>query len=239
MVFTSASIQIILHQHLSNIIYHIISYNNKTLKWIISLIWYSFQILFSPLYCVLCNEMKKTRSHLHIFFKINKLTHHYFKSLSFICNSWNDNVIFLFFDPVRFSSAQTGIIYSLSPLRCHTSFPLCQDERATSASSFSNALSRRLPPRTKIKVLNLYHYHRLPYSDRPTHTLYYSKNVISILVTPLTPQPCIHFVSSLARAPRRWSCIYHHRSLLLPFHAYCPSAQRHPRWRTSRPSFAF
>jgi hypothetical protein len=43
------SSQVMPHQHLSNIICHIILHNNITLKWFISLIWYPFKILFSPL----------------------------------------------------------------------------------------------------------------------------------------------------------------------------------------------
>jgi hypothetical protein len=43
---------------LPNIICHIILHNNKNLKWFISLIWYLFKILFSPLCSTWWDEQK-------------------------------------------------------------------------------------------------------------------------------------------------------------------------------------
>jgi hypothetical protein len=132
-------------QHPSNIMCHIILYNNKTLKWFISLIWYHLKFPFH--YCVLRDEMNKTRSHMHIFLK-NKLTHHCFKSLSSICSSWIDRVNFLHFWPNKIHVSPTGVVSFLSPPRCHlssdrhrraialfhTSIPWSQDELVASAS---------------------------------------------------------------------------------------------------------
>jgi hypothetical protein len=74
--------------------------------------------------------------------------------------------------------------------------------------------------------------------DSPTITLHCYKKVISILPTLPITQPHLHFASSLARASHHRSSTRRHRSLSLSSHAHHLSAQRHPRWWTSRPSFA-
>jgi hypothetical protein len=71
----------------------------------------------------------------------------------------------------------------------------------------------QLPPSTAIKI-----------SSQP-------------LITLLTTQLCLHFASSLARAPRHQSSTRRCYSLSLLSHTHCPSAQWHPRWWTSQPSF--
>jgi hypothetical protein len=129
-------------------------------------------------------------------------------------------------------------VFSLSPPRyclsfgqrhhiivlCHASFPLSQDELAASASSFGNALSCRLPSRTKIEALNLHHRRRLHFSDHRTPTIHCYKKIISILVTLPTTQPHLHFASFLARAPRHRSFTRRHRSLSPLSHVYRSSA---------------
>jgi hypothetical protein len=183
--------------------------------------------------------MNKTRWHFHIFLK-NKLTHRCIKSVHLYQLNWPYEFS-LFFGPVRFASAQLA---SLSPpwcrlssdwqhhtvAPCHIFFPLSQDELAAPASSFSNALSHRLPPRAEIEVLNLHH-HRRPLSlDRPTHTIHCYKKTISILITLPTTQLHLNFGSSIARASRHQSPTSCRRSLSLPSHAHRPFAQWHPRW---------
>jgi hypothetical protein len=162
------------HQHLSNIICHIILYNNKTLKWFISLIWYPFKILFSPLYYTQWDKQNQI-SFAYVFLK-NKLTHPCFKSQSSICTTYRPCVFFSFFRAVRFELAQLVSSPPFSPPRCylfsgwrrhtaapyHTSFPFSQDELVASASSSDNASSRRLPSRAETEALNPHHRHRLP-----------------------------------------------------------------------------
>jgi hypothetical protein len=80
---------------------------------------------------------------------------------------------------------------------------------------------------------------QLPSSDRPTPTFHCYKKIISILITLPTTQPRLHFVSSLARAPRHQSFTRRHHYLSLPSHTHHSSTQRHPQWWTSQPSFAF
>jgi hypothetical protein len=91
----------------------------------------------------------------------------------------------------------TGVVSSLSPLRCrlsscrcrhvaascHTSFPWSQDKLVASASSYGNTLSYCLPSRTEIEALNLHHRRGPPSSDRSTPTLHCYKKVISTLPT--------------------------------------------------------
>jgi hypothetical protein len=108
-------------------------------------------------------------------------------------------------------------------------FPVEQDEFVASASSSNNALSHRLSSQAEIKVLNLHHRRRLLSSDRSTPTLHCYKKIISTLTTLSTNQLCLHFVSSLARAPRHRSSTRRHRSLSLMSHAHHPSAQQDPR----------
>jgi hypothetical protein len=64
----------------------------------------------------------------------------------------------------------------------------------------------------------------------------YPLGITRLLSTPT--QSRLHFASSLARAPHH-RCSTHRRLFLSPLsHAYHPSAQWHPRWWPSRPSFA-
>jgi hypothetical protein len=154
-----------------------------------------------------------------ICFKKNKLTYYWFKSSPSICTSWIDHMDFIYFWPNKIHVNPTGVVSSLSPPRCrlsfgrcchavtpcHASFPLSQDELAVSTSSSGNALSRRLPSQVKTEALNLHHRRRLPSSDCPTPILHCYKKIISILATLPATQPCLHFASSLSRAP-------HHRS---------------------------
>jgi hypothetical protein len=72
-----------------------------------------------------------------------------------------------------------------------------------------------------------------------TPTLHCYKKVNSTLVTLATTQPRLHFASYLTRAPHRQSSTRRHGSLSLSSHTHHPFTQRHPRWRTSRPYFAF
>jgi hypothetical protein len=106
---------------------------------------------------------------------------------------------------------------------CHASFPLSQNKFAVSASSFDNALSRRLPSRIKTKVLNLHHHCRLSYPYRSTPILHCYKKIISILITLFIIQPCLYFTSSLARASRHRSFTRRCRSFSPLSHAYRPS----------------
>jgi hypothetical protein len=158
----------------------------------------------------------------------------------------------LFFGP-KIHVSPTSVVSSLSPLwcrlsssrchhaaaPCHASFPLSQDELAAFASSSENALSHCLPSRAETEALNLHQYCMLPSPDRWTPTLHCYKKIISILATLPTTQPRLYFASSLARTPRHRSST-HRRSSLSPLsYTHRPSAQRYPRWWTSRPSFTF
>jgi hypothetical protein len=58
-------------------------------------------------------------------------------------------------------------------------------------------------------------------------TLHCYKNAISTLDTLSITQSCLHFASSLARAPHHWSSTRRCRSLLPSSHANHPSTQRH------------
>jgi hypothetical protein len=160
--------------------------------------------------------------------------------------------IFFIFWSTKISVNPTCIFSSLSPqcrlspvrrrhtvAPCHTYFPLSQYELAASASSSDNALSHRLPSRTKTEALNLYHRCRLPSLDHPTLTLHCYKKIISNLVTLLTTQSHLHFAFYLAKASCHWSSTHRRHSLSLLSDVYRPSAQRHSWWQTSRPSFAF
>jgi hypothetical protein len=134
---------------------------------------------------------------------------------------------------------------------CHTSFPWSQDELANSAPSSNNALSRHLPSRAEIEVLNPHphrrppspalshrlpsraeievlnpHPHRQPPSpDSPPPTLQCYKKVISTLITVPTTRPHLHFTSSLARAPCYQSSTRRRHSLSPPSYVHRPSAQ--------------
>jgi hypothetical protein len=161
-------------------------------------------------------------------------------------------VDFLYFQSSKICFSPTGVVSSLFPPRCHlssgrrhhavmlchASFPLSQDELADSALSSGNALSRRPPPsRDETEALNPHHHLRPLSLDRPILTLHYYKKIISILITLHTTQSCLYFISSLARAPRHRSSTCHCCSLSPLLHVHHLSAQRHPRCRTSRPSF--
>jgi hypothetical protein len=161
--------------------------------------------------------------------------------------------IFFIFRSSKIRIIATGVVSSLFPLRCclssgqrchatapcHASFPWTQDVLATPASSSGNASYRRLPFQAKTELFNPHHRRRPPSPDNPTLTLYCYKKIISILITLPTIQSYLHFPSSPARVPHYWSSTRHCCSLSPSSHAYHSSAQRHPRWRISRPSFAF
>jgi hypothetical protein len=122
---------------------------------------------------------------------------------------------------------------------CYASFSWSQDELIVFVLSSDNASSHRIPSRAKTKTLNMHH-HRQPASpDRLTPNLHYYKNIISALTTLSITQPHLHFASSLAKAPWHQSSTRRYRFLSPSSHAYHPSAQWHPRWWTSRASFAF
>jgi hypothetical protein len=94
--------------------------------------------------------------------------------------------IFFIFRPSKIRVSPTGVASSISPPRCrlssgqhrhaaapcHTFFPLSQDELTVFASSFGNALYRRLPSRAETEVLNSHHRCRLLSPDRLTLTLH-------------------------------------------------------------------
>jgi hypothetical protein len=197
--------------------------------------------------------MNKTRSHLHMFFLKNQLTHRCFKSLSSICSSWINRVNFIHFRPNKIYVSPTDIVSSLFPLQyrpssgrrrhtvaqCHIFFLLSQDELADSASSFGNTSPRRLPSQPETEALNLHHHSRPPSLHHLTPTLHYYKKIISILVTLPTTQSHFHFISSIARAPHHRSSTHHRRSLLPLSHVHRPSVQWHLHWQTSRSSFTF
>jgi hypothetical protein len=147
--------------------------------------------------------------------------------------------IFFTFWSIRIHVSPTGIVSSLSPLRCrlssgrrrhtaapcHVSFPLNQDKLTTSTSSSDNVLSHCLPSQAETKVLNSHHHRRPPSPDRLTPTLHYYKKILSTLVTLLTTQLRLYFASSLVRAPRhRSSTCYHHFFSPLS-HTHRPSVQ--------------
>jgi hypothetical protein len=182
--------------------------------------------------------MYKARSHLHTFSK--KLTHSCFKSLMFNCVATKSTArIFFIFRPNKIHISPTGVVSSLSPpwcrfstgRRCHTtvlyhaSFSWSQDKLAASASSSDNVSTCRLPSRAETEVLNSHHRHRPPFPNSLTPTLHCYKKVISILATAPTTQSCLHFASSLGRAPRHQSSTTLHHSLSLSSHAHRPSTQ--------------
>jgi hypothetical protein len=146
--------------------------------------------------------------------------------------------------PSKFCVNPTDVVSSLSTPRCrfspgqrchaavlcHSSFPWSQDELAASTSSSGNATSHRLPSQAKTKALNLHHHYRPPspattikrssYRWAPSTTI---KSHLIIGHSP-HPQPCLHFASSLARAPHHRSSTRCCRSLSPPSHAHHPSA---------------
>jgi hypothetical protein len=199
--------------------------------------------------------MNKTRSHLHIFSKINKLIHRYYKSSSSIYCNWINRVDFLyFFGSVRFVSAQLASSppFSLpgaaSPPADVTTSPchvtprfLPHGVKMSSLHPLHPLTMLRpvaFPSRAKTETLNMHHRRQPPSPERPTLTLHCYKKVILILITLLTTQPHLHFAYSLARAPRHRSFTRRHRFLSPPSHVHHPSAQRHPWWWTNRPFFA-
>jgi hypothetical protein len=58
----------------------------------------------------------------------------------------------------------------------------------------------------------------------PRTALHCYKNIISTFAILSTSQSCLHFISSLARAPCHQSFTHRHHSLSPPFHAHRPSA---------------
>jgi hypothetical protein len=214
-------------QYSFNIICHIILYNNKILKWFISLI--HLKLCFYRY--ILSDEMNKTRSHLHMFSKKN---HRCLKS---------SPSIFIIFWPSKIHVSPTNVVSSLFPLQCrlssnwhhhatapcHASFLWNQDEFATSNSSSDNTSSCRLSSRAETEAMNLHHRRWPPSPDSPTSTptLYYYKKFILILATFPTTQLRLYFVSSLVRAPCHQSSTRHRRSLSPLFHAHRTSAQQH------------
>jgi hypothetical protein len=154
--------------------------------------------------------------------------------------------IFFIFRSSKIHVSPTGIVSSLFRPRCHlssgwwchTSFSLSQDEFVVSVLSFGNILSRRLPSQVKIEALNPHHHHRLLFLDRLTPTLHCYKKIFLILVTLSTTQAHLHFVSSLARAPRHRSSTHRHHYLSPLSHAHRSSTHWQLRWWTSWPSFA-
>jgi hypothetical protein len=170
--------------------------------------------------------MRWTKLDLTCIYFFKKLTHHYFKSSPSICSSWIDRVNF--FWPNKIHISPTGVVSFLSPPQCrlssgrcrrtvtlcHVSFSLSQDELTASASSSSNASSRRLLTRAKIEALNPHHRRRPPSPNCLILTLHCYKKIISTLTTLPTTQPRVHLTSSLAIAPHHRSSIcHHHRSL--------------------------
>jgi hypothetical protein len=197
--------------------------------------------------------MNKTWAHLHIFSKKIKLTHRCFKSSPSNYSNWIDCLYFLHVWSNKIRVSPTSIVSSLSPSWCrlssdrrhyvtvtyHTSFPWSQDELTASASSFDNASSYRLSSWAKTEALNSHHCYRSPSTNSSTPTLYYYKKVTLTLVTLPITQSCLHFTSSLARAPRHQSSARRYHSISPPFHTHRPSVQWYIWWWTSRPSFTF
>jgi hypothetical protein len=156
-------------------------------------------------------------------------------------------VDFLYFWPSKICVSPTDVVSSLSSFRCRLSsdrhcHAVCRVALRSHGAKTSSLLPLHLPAtlcpvvssRVETEALNLHHRRRPPSSDRSTPTLHSYKNVISTLVTLSTTQARLHFASSLARASHHWSSTRHRHSLLLSSHAHRLSAQRHPRWRTSR-----
>jgi hypothetical protein len=102
------------------------------------------------------------------------------------------------------------------------------------------AMLRLLPPHSwaKTETLNTHHRRRSSSPDRPTPTLHCYKKVILTLTILPTSLLHLHFDSFWARAAHHQSSTCRCRSLSPLFHAHRPSVQWHPRWWTSRPSFA-
>jgi hypothetical protein len=165
-----------------------------------------------------------------------KLTHHCFKSSSSIRSRWIDRADFLHFWKSKIHVGPTSIISSLSPPRCHlssgrclhtaaschSSFSWSHDELDASASLSGNISSCPLPSRAKTEALNLHHHCWPPLSDHLTPTLHCYKKVMSTLASLPATQLCLHFASSLARAPRHQSSTCHRRSLLPLSHTHHP-----------------
>jgi hypothetical protein len=161
-------------------------------------------------------------------------------------------LIFFIFLFSKIRASPTNVVSSLSSNRCqlsfnrrrhatvscHASFPLNQDDLASSASSSDNVSSCRLTSWAETEALNSQHRHKPPSVDRPTHTLYCYKKGISILITLPITQSRLYFASSLARASRHRSSTHRHCSLLSLSHTQCSSTQRHLRWWISWLSFA-
>jgi hypothetical protein len=121
---------------------------------------------------------------------------------------------------------------------CHTSFPLSRDKLATSASCSGNASPVAPHSWAKTETLNTHHRRRSSSPDRPTPILHCYKKVILTLTILPTSLLHLHFDSFWARAAHHQSSTCRCRSLSPLFHAHRPSVQWHPRWWTSRPSFA-
>jgi hypothetical protein len=102
---------------------------------------------------------------------------------------------------------------------------------------FSQRLSHRLPSQAETEALNPHRHRRLPSPDRLTPTLHCYKKIISSLATLPTTQLHLYFASFLARALCHQSSTRCCHSLSPLSYTHLPSTQRHPQWRTSRPSF--
>jgi hypothetical protein len=159
--------------------------------------------------------MNKTKSYLHIFFKIFKLTNHYFKSSLFICNSWIDRVDSLYFLTKEDSHQPNW-------RRVHP-FPSPVPPLLRPMSPHRRAVSRFLPIKPRwARCLHFIFRQRFirspplsswnwsiesassPQStlpNRPAHTLHCYKKIISTLLTLPITQLRLYFASSLARAP--------------------------------------
>jgi hypothetical protein len=160
-------------------------------------------------------------------------------------------LIFIIFRSSKIRVSPTDVVSSFFPpwcrlssdrrhyaaASCHASFKWSQNELAASTSSSDNDSSCRLTSRAKTKALNLHYRCRPPSPDCATLTLRCYKKIISTLVTLPTTESCLHFGSSLGRTPCYRSYTHHHCSLSLTSHIHHPSAQRHPRWQTSRLAF--
>jgi hypothetical protein len=126
--------------------------------------------IYNSIFIVVFYAIRWTKVYLiYICFVKIKLTYRWFKSSPSIYTCWIDIIVIpicvfssLFSPRCRLSSGQR--CHAVTP--CHASFPLNQDELATSASSFDNALSHRLHSQAETEVLSSHHRHSLPFPDR-------------------------------------------------------------------------
>jgi hypothetical protein len=180
------------HQHPSNITCHIISYNNKILKWFISLIWYLFKVPFS----LLCSTRWDEQNYIPLVYVLkNKLTHHCLKFSPSIWSSWIDRVDFsLFFGPVRFASAQlTNVVTAPHHIMLHSHWIKMSSLPPLWAMLHHVAFPFEPKPNHWIRTTTTDHPPELPDSHTPL--------LISTVVTLPTTQQRLYFASFLARAP--------------------------------------